>query len=184
MQYTRVYVDARGETHYEEVEVALSSVEFARLAPPIYLSALCAATRWGFCQFPAGWVGPWHLTPHRQFFCLLSGETAVQVSDGEVRQFGPGSMVLFEDTTGKGHLSRVVGPTEAVAVVVQLPADRPGEEGRMGENGPSLTIDMGSSPGRTSSRDAEAGAALHQRGSRVPQGLEVFQISPVDYFAR
>jgi hypothetical protein len=106
------------------------------------------------------------------------------VSDGEVRQFGPGSMVLFEDTTGKGHLSRVVGPTEAVAVVVQLPADRPGEEGRMGENGPSLTIDMGSSPGRTSSRDAEAGAALHQRGSRVPQGLEVFQISPVDYFAR
>jgi hypothetical protein len=33
MQYTRVYVDARGETHYEEVEVALSSVEFARLTP-------------------------------------------------------------------------------------------------------------------------------------------------------
>ena len=53
----------------------------------------------------------------------------VQVSDGEVRKFGPGSMVLHEDTTGKGHLSRVVGPTDALTVMVQLPADRHGEEG-------------------------------------------------------
>jgi hypothetical protein len=57
----------------------------------------------------------------------------VHVSDGEVRQFRAGSMVLHEDTTGKGHLSRVVGPTEAVAVVVQLPADWPGVEGTAGE---------------------------------------------------
>jgi len=37
-------------------------------------------------------------------------------------------MVLHEDTTGKGHLSRVVGPTDALTVMVQLPADRLEEE--------------------------------------------------------
>jgi hypothetical protein len=152
MQYTRLYADTRGETHYEDVEVALASVEFASSTPPIYLSALCAATRWGVCQFPAGWMGPWHRTPQRQFFCLLSGETEVHVSDGEVRQFRAGSMVLFEDTTDTGHLSRVVGPTAAVAVVVQLPADKPGEEGIAASlaphEGPSLSREMASPPGR------------------------------------
>jgi hypothetical protein len=135
MQYTRVYADTLGETHYGEVEVALSSVDFAPPALPVNLSVLQTATRWGFCHFPAGWIGPWHRTPQRQFFCLLSGEMEVQVSDGEVRKFGPGSMLLHEDTTGKGHLSRVVGPTDALTVMVQVPADRPGEESAA-EGGP------------------------------------------------
>jgi hypothetical protein len=129
MQYTRVYADPLGETHYGKVEVTLSSVDFAPPALPVNLSVLRTATRWGFCHFPAGWIGPWHRTPQRQFFCLLSGKMEVQVSDGEVRQFGPGSMALFEDTTGKGHLSRVVGSSDALTVVVQLPADRREEEG-------------------------------------------------------
>ena len=42
------------------------------------------------------------------------------MSDGEVRRFGPGSVTLVEDTTGKGHTSRVVGSDEVLAVVVQL----------------------------------------------------------------
>jgi hypothetical protein len=41
-------------------------------------------------------------------FCL-SGELEVEVSDGEIRRFGPGSVILVEDTSGKGHVSRVVG---------------------------------------------------------------------------
>ena len=45
-------------------------------------------------------------------FCL-AGELEVQVSDGMVRTFGPGSVVLVEDMEGRGHVSRVVG-TERV----------------------------------------------------------------------
>ena len=47
MQYTRVYADTLGETHYGEVEVALSAVDFAPPALPVYLSVLHTATRWG-----------------------------------------------------------------------------------------------------------------------------------------
>ena len=43
------------------------------------------------------------------------------VSDGEVRTFGPGDIVLQEDTTGKGHYSRQVGSTDAMGVIVYLP---------------------------------------------------------------
>jgi hypothetical protein len=45
----------------------------------------------------------------------------VRVSDGEERRFGAGSVVLVEDTAGKGHVSRVVGSADVVTAVIQLP---------------------------------------------------------------
>jgi hypothetical protein len=43
-----------------------------------------------------------------------------QATDGEVRPGVPGKAFLLEDTTGKGHWSRVVGNTDAVLAVVQV----------------------------------------------------------------
>ncbi len=43
-----------------------------------------------------------------------------EVSDGEVRRFEPGNVLLLEDTAGKGHVSRVIGG-DATMAVVQLP---------------------------------------------------------------
>jgi hypothetical protein len=33
----------------------------------------------------------------------------ITTSDGETRRFGPGSLCLLDDTTGKGHNTRVLG---------------------------------------------------------------------------
>jgi quercetin dioxygenase-like cupin family protein len=54
-------------------------------------------------------------------FCL-AGELEVQVSDGMVRTFGPGSVVLVEDTEGKGHISRVVGTERVFMVALPMEA--------------------------------------------------------------
>jgi len=35
-----------------------------------------------------------------------------------------GSALLLEDTTGKGHVSRVIGTADATLAVVQLPENR------------------------------------------------------------
>ncbi len=120
MKYTRVYADENGESHFEDVEVELSSVDFAPPAPPLDLSAFAPATQYGFCRAPAGWLGDWHPAPRRQIIFYLAGEIEAEVSDGEVRRFGPGSVTLVEDTTGKGHKSRVVGTTDVLSAVVQL----------------------------------------------------------------
>jgi hypothetical protein len=50
----------------------------------------------------------------------MQGAVEAEASDGEVRLFRPGSITLVEDTTGKGHRSRVVGDEEVVLAVVQL----------------------------------------------------------------
>lgn len=120
MKYTRVYADADGESHFEDVELELTPTDFAPPAPPLNLSPLTPASRFGFVSASPGWYGDWHPTPCRQIFFYLSGETEGEVSDGEVRRFGPGSVTLLEDTTGKGHRSRVVGDADVLLAVVQL----------------------------------------------------------------
>ncbi len=45
------------------------------------------------------------------------GEAA---SDGETRRFGIGAVLRVEDTTGKGHSSRVVGEFDSLAIMVRL----------------------------------------------------------------
>ena len=120
MKYTQVYADENGESHFEDVEVEFSPVDFAPPAPPLDLSAFAPATQYGFLRAPAGWLGDWHPAPRRQIIFYLAGEIEAEVSDGEVRRFGPGSVTLVEDTTGKGHKSRVVGTTDVLSAVVQL----------------------------------------------------------------
>ena len=47
----------------------------------------------------------------------------VEVSDGEVRRFSPGSVVLVEDSHGTGHVARPVGgmPRTTLFITLQAP---------------------------------------------------------------
>ena len=121
MKIVRLYSDAAGESHFDDVEVPLALVNFAPPAPPINLSALAPASQYGFMSAPPGWDGDWHPAPVRMLTIYLAGEVEVEVSDGAVRCFRPGEVTLAEDTTGKGHRSRVVGSGDAVLAMVQLP---------------------------------------------------------------
>jgi hypothetical protein len=44
----------------------------------------------------------------------------ITTSDGETRLFGPGSMWLLDDTTGKGHNTRVLGGGDWLGLGVDL----------------------------------------------------------------
>src|SRR5437899_2822595 len=119
-EYVRLYSDTDGESHFEDLEVELSAVEFAPPAPPLNLSAFMPASQAAFFGAPAGWRGDWHPSPARNLFVVLTGEWEIEASDGTVRRFGSNSVLLVEDILGKGHCSRVVSETDSLAVVVQL----------------------------------------------------------------
>ncbi len=121
MRYTRLHTTADGESHFSEVEVELHSTDFAPPAPPIPVSAPIDADRVLFARLPAGFDGDPHPTPARQFWTQVSGTVEVSVSSGETRSFGPGSVLLLEDTTGRGHVTRVPGHLDVLGVLVQLP---------------------------------------------------------------
>jgi len=121
MRFTRVYADATGESHYEDIDAAMVPQSFAPPAPPFSLSEMTQSTGMAFARFPVDWDGDWHPTPRRQYFIFLSCEFEGETSDGDRRRHAPGSVVLLEDTTGQGHHARVVGDTDVLATVVQLP---------------------------------------------------------------
>jgi hypothetical protein len=119
--YVRLFADEHGESHFEEVAVELAPVDFAPPAPPLHVAALFPTTRCGFVSAPAEWAGQVpHPAPRRQFFCNLRGEYEVTASDGSIRRFPAGSLLLLEDTTGKGHATRITSNDDVLIVAVAL----------------------------------------------------------------
>ena len=120
MKLTRLYATEDGESHFADAELEFSPTEHVEAAPALGLSASLSASEFRFMNAHAGWASDWHPTSARNFFVVLSGEWEVTASDGETRQFSAGSLLLVEDTSGKGHTSRVVSEIESIAVMVQL----------------------------------------------------------------
>lgn len=119
--YVHLFADESGESHFEDVRAELKPADFAPPAPPLHLSSAFGAERLVFLAAPEAWYGEWHPAPRRQMFAFLSGQIEVEASDGEHRRFLPGSCLLMEDTVGKGHATRNVGPGQVLMAVTQLP---------------------------------------------------------------
>ena len=120
MQIVRLYSDADGESHLEDLEIELDLTDYASPAPPLYLSPAKPANAFAFMKAPAGWSSDWHPSSGRNLFFVLSGEWQITASDGESRRFGGGSILLVEDTTGKGHSLHVISESDSLAAMVQL----------------------------------------------------------------
>ena len=114
-KYVRLFATPDGESHIEDVEVLLSDS-----GRGIDFSDEVQATGVNFANFRDAYDMDAHTAPRRRFVVLLSGSIELEVSDGSTRVLGPGSVLLAEDTTGRGHKSRAVGPDDRLAVYVQL----------------------------------------------------------------
>ena len=120
-RYVRLFADAQGESHFDEVDVDLEPVDFAPPAAPLHVAALFPAISCGFVCGPPEWDGSIpHPAPRRQLFCTLRGEYEVTASDGMVRRFPAGSLLLLEDTTGTGHTTRILSDDDALIVSIAL----------------------------------------------------------------
>jgi hypothetical protein len=129
MQYVRIYAGPDGESHFEEVEVAADLVRVVEGRRVLESGAPMATGAATMMRIGPDWDGSWHPTPRRWFLITLSGEMEITTSDGETRCFGPGALWLLDDTTGKGHNTRVIGGVEWLGLGVTL-ADQEEHIGR------------------------------------------------------
>ena len=112
----RIFADANGETHMEDVDITLRAKELFKDNPPFRLSDNLATSWCNICRVPAGMSKTdWHNPPQRLLVLWLTGEVEFETSDGDIRRLAPGSVLLAEDTTGKGHITR--HPPEGQLVV-------------------------------------------------------------------
>jgi quercetin dioxygenase-like cupin family protein len=112
---TRLYTGSDGQTHAEETET-----RFVTRADGIGRSPLVKATGFFYLKLPAGYVQEWHSAPRRQYVIAVAGRSEFELADGKKILLEPGRVILAEDTTGKGHLSRCLGPQDCIVAEVPL----------------------------------------------------------------
>jgi len=121
MTLTRLFTGTDGHTHAEQIEMKLTPsalLDGTERSERVKVSAL-QIVRW-----PPGHVNDWHNaseTPGgHQYVITISGRGEVEVAAGQKVRLEPGRVLLGEDLTGKGHITRTLGSEDWVSLHVSI----------------------------------------------------------------
>jgi hypothetical protein len=103
MRIHNLYVDNAGESHFRDIEVSWEEDALGGR-----MSKRQSATGILFRRTEGNYDLDWHNAPCRQYVINLDAGFEITASDGQTRVIGPGEVLLVEDTTGKGHITRAV----------------------------------------------------------------------------
>ncbi|MBM2824843.1 MAG: hypothetical protein HW402_507 [Dehalococcoidales bacterium] len=103
MKVTRLYTGPDNESHFEDLDIPLyGKAGISRRSEPRKTVEIL------FTENYTSATAEWHNAPRRQFVITLKGEGEIEIGDGTKRRFNPGDILLAEDTTGRGHITRVL----------------------------------------------------------------------------
>jgi hypothetical protein len=120
MRYTKVVTAEDGGSRFVDAEVEQAEAPYVENVPPLLVSSPLAAQAVVFVTTPemrTDALEP-HRAPRRQLVIVLDGDFEIETTDGERRTFSPGGVVLLEDTSGRGHVTR---PSKARASFAAVP---------------------------------------------------------------
>jgi len=103
MKAVRVYSGEDGASHFADFEIELDNHSGVGR-----ISSLWQGTGVIFREVDGDYDLEFHNAPRRQFVINLTGSVEIEVGDGSKRVIGSGGVLLAEDTTGQGHISRAV----------------------------------------------------------------------------
>jgi hypothetical protein len=117
VRYTQIIGTDDGMSAFEDAELELTGQPLGEGLPPMFVGGLGPANGLAFVRFSA-FPGEPHPASDPQWVVVLRGQIEVEVSDGTTRRFGPGELVLATDTSGAGHITRVVGDVACEALSI------------------------------------------------------------------
>ena len=109
--FVRIYTGADRQSHFQDMPTPDGEADSVVLEPSADITIRRTA---------GGSYFDWHISESREYAFVMSGELEVVIGDGTLRRFGPGTLILAEDTTGQGHSTRILGGP-CVVVNVMLP---------------------------------------------------------------
>lgn len=104
MKLVRAYSGSDGESHLE----VQSESQFDFVERDNTRTTVEDATGVVFALRPDGYFSGFHNAPRRQYVLYLQCSVEIGLGDGSSLIMEPGDVLLAEDTTGRGHSSRVV----------------------------------------------------------------------------
>ena len=116
---TRLYTGSDSQTHAASVEIPLTASKVyseAGASEPVTVSQA------QFFRLPKGKVQDWHNPARRQYVVTLTGRAEVEIAGKQKISLSPGSVVLLENVSGRGHITRSVGSEDLTLFIVPLAA--------------------------------------------------------------
>ena len=110
MKYTRIYADPDGETHFEDVDVEFHDGKVVPEAQRNGLSIPQPVSDSFFLEVYDVYSADFHPSPRKQWFISLSWVGEFGTSDGEIRSFKSGDVILVDDMASKDHIARHIEP--------------------------------------------------------------------------
>ncbi len=127
MRIIRIYTGEDQQSHFEELDIPLMAVAAGQESSLIPTAGLL------FRENHVG-VADFHPAPRRQFVVTISGVGELECGDGTRRRFGAGDVLLADDLTGQGHITREIqGPRRMI--FIPLPRDLDLTAWRTGRSG-------------------------------------------------
>jgi hypothetical protein len=115
-QVCRIYSDASGDTHFENVTIPLTDKGIVgRLSHTVAVDSMIFREVESSCDWD------FHPAPQRQYIVLLDGEIEIETSLHEKRVFKGGDVLLMEDITGKGHKTKNLKTAKRKSIFITLP---------------------------------------------------------------
>ena len=117
MKYLCIDVDAHGHSYFKEIDLPQTGTA-QRIS-----SKNQDVLYWKMTMSQPGYATDFERAPDLRILAIFSGQMDITVSSGETRSFARGDMLTTWDTTGQGHITKVVG-TEPCHVLHMAIADK------------------------------------------------------------
>ncbi len=108
MQHIRLYTGEDGQSHFAEINIQLSDAKYGKMSEKFNVNGVI------FGEVTEEREVAWHNPPCAQYIIMLQGSMEIEIGDGTKKWFHEGDVVLAEDTTGQGHITRAAseGPRQ------------------------------------------------------------------------
>lgn len=113
LEISQIFTDATGNSHFDTFPVNMENHTDVG-----YLSEnLGKVKRCYFQNTLPHHVWEFHTEQNTIYFVVLEGEAELEVSDGQRKKFGKGSVVCLDDHSGKGHKVKTFDSTVSTLVI-------------------------------------------------------------------
>lgn len=109
MKITWIYTGDDNESHFEDLDIPLREGPYGSISRFVDVKGVA------FRETPKDASLDFHNAPQRQFVITLTGSVEIETGDGTKRQLHAGDILLADDTTGHGHITReITGPRRSI----------------------------------------------------------------------
>ena len=115
VKVTRLYTGSDGKTKVEELTIPLTPRDSGS-----DVSGSVALTSLQVRRTNQNYFLDWHPASRRQLVVTLTGESEIELEGGRKIRLTPGHILLAEDTTGQGHISRAIGSKDRITLDIGL----------------------------------------------------------------